>query len=400
MSELFRSENVVARIVPGADPDRCVITFDNYGIGHGFERQGFGEAFLEARGITAIHVMGRREDWYQYAEMPEVSAAVRHAVAPFSRIMTYGSSMGGYAALRFADAMGANAALAMSPQYSLDPEAGVTDRRWSQDTNRIGWRPELRGPIHCDFKPVVVYDPVGPDGWHGRRVAQDLPIDAIRLPHTAHPVTTYLGEVGLLAPLVFETLDGVLDAHAFEAKARRLRGTSGVYLGELSGLQPAHRPRTAIGLARKALEVAPGHVHGMLALARRLTELGDHDEALALHEKIQAVAYGAHVYLVHYGEALLKAGQTEPGRAIADRIIAEAPDQAHLHVWHALALGSVGDYVTAMRSVETAMTLDPENAAYLKVHRKLRRADAEVRARARRDVWMKRVRRIRRAVIG
>src|SRR5690606_30202022 len=144
---------------------------DNYGIGHGFDRPGFGEEFLRNAGISAIHVMGVREDWYQYPEMPAAMQAVRQATAGAERVMTYGSSMGGYAALRFADAAGANAVLAISPQYSIDPKKMPFETRWHQESQRIQWRPEIDGRIVCDSYPVIVFDPIE-DGCQVERVQE------------------------------------------------------------------------------------------------------------------------------------------------------------------------------------------------------------------------------------
>ena len=77
MERLFESENLVIKVRAQSDKSRWVVTFDNYGIGHGFERLGFGEAFFADNGVSALHVMGRREDWYQYPEIKQALAAVR-----------------------------------------------------------------------------------------------------------------------------------------------------------------------------------------------------------------------------------------------------------------------------------------------------------------------------------
>ncbi len=363
MDELYRGENVAVRRVPTAQTNRWVVTFDSYDIGHGFDRPGFGEAFLQSRGISAIHVMGRREDWYQYAEMGDALHAVRLAVSGAERVMTYGSSMGGYAAVRFADRVGADAVLACSPQYSIDPRKNVIDNRWSQDANRIAWRPEIDGTIVCAARPVLVFDPNGPDGWHAERISADVPITAIRLPYTGHPVTTYLNEIELLEPLLRKILDDDLDAEDFGIEARRRRRDSVVYLNALAVAQPAWRPRTAQALARRANTLSPDNPSTHVGLARLLTQSGDHANALALLRQAIAVDRSPAV-LVPYAEALLASGDFDLAAALTAEVVAARPDLAHLHAWQSHVLWGCGAHGDAVSALEIALRLDPANGHY------------------------------------
>lgn len=364
MDELFRCENVVVRRVAAADERRWVVTFDNYGIGHGFDRLGFGEDFLSAHGISALHVMGRGEDWYQYPEMTEATAAVQTATAGADRIMTYGSSMGGYAALRFADAVGATGALALSPQYSLDPVKVPHDRRWSQEADRIHWLPEIDGPIRTSIKPVVVFDPNGLDGWHGRRVAEDVEIIPIRLPFTRHPGGVFLNEIGLLKPLLTSVLEGVLDGPQFERQVRLARRGSGHYLGELAQRQPTCRRRTALALARHALAIGPDNGHALFSLAKMLTEQGHHDEALTHYRRLLLVTDRTHAYLVPYADALAASGDVEGAAAIAREVIASMPHMAHFQAWAAFIFWTTGLHDEARDAVKRAYALAPSNTHF------------------------------------
>lgn len=363
--ELYRSDRIVVRQVAGADPDRWVVTFDNYGIGHGFDRPGFGQTWLQGQGISAIHVMGRAEDWYQYEDIHVALTAVHAVVGSASRVMTYGSSMGGYAAVRFADAVGAHAALALSPQYTLDPSIAAHDRRWFQEAQRISWIKGLNGKLVTRSRVVLAYDPYGLDGWHGRRIAQDSQADLIRLPFTAHPVTSFLSEIGLLGELVMSVLDDRLYAKAFERDARERRRTSGTYLGELATLQPAHRQATAMGLARQAVRVAPTSHHARLSLARLLLRSGHKDEALSLLETLVVESDRTWPHLIHYGHALAVAGRPVEARAVAEEVMQQAGGIAHLHAWAARVRWLIGDVQAARTIIRQAVALAPANTTYL-----------------------------------
>lgn len=361
MSELFRSENLLVRSEPGEDRSRWVVTFDNYGLGPGFDRNGFAEQFLKAWGVSAIHVLGRGDDWYQYPDLAEALAVVKQAVADAPRVMAYGSSMGGYAAVRFADAVGAKSVLAFSPQYSLDPAKVAHETRWQEDAQRIVWRPEIDGPIRSTIKPVIIYDSTGLDGWHGDRIGEDIEVTAIRLPHTAHPVAVYLDEIGMLRSSAFEVLDGQFDGPATQREARSRRRSSGNYFGELAQRQPASRPRTALALARRAVELGPGNGHALSSLAALLSRQGLHDEALEHHRRLLAISGPKTDYLIPYGDTLLVAGHLQEACVVARQVIELAPHMPRFQAWGADILWRAGQTAEAIAVVEAALATDPTN---------------------------------------
>lgn len=364
MIDLFRSDNVVVRSVPTDNPHRWVVTFDNYGIGHGFDRPGFGEDFLRQSGVSAIHVMGRCEDWYQYPEMAAVMAAVRAATAGAERVMTYGSSMGAYAALRFADAAGAHAVLAISPQYSIDPAKVPFETRWLQDGKRITFRPEIDDRLTSACRPLIVYDSASDDEKHVRLIAADIDADLVGLPYVHHPATTYLNEMGLLGSLVFDVLAGDLDVESFRAEAVARRRNSAVYLSRLAELQPASRVRTGRGIAALALERAPHNPMALTALAAYLTRAGEHDRAIVLHERATELGFRAANYLVPHANALVAAGKTEEALQLVDEVLDQLPTAAHLRYWQGAILWQTGSSDAAIAAVERAIALDPFEIRY------------------------------------
>lgn len=364
MPDLFRSDNVVVRSVPASDLSRWVVTFDNYGIGHGFDRAAFGEEFLRKAGVSAVHVMGAREDWYQYAEMGEAMLAVRGATAGAKRVMTYGSSMGGYAALRFAEAAGANAVLALSPQYSIDPEKAPFEVRWLQDSQRIRWLPEVDGALRTTAKPVIVFDPCGDDLLHVKLIEEAVAIERIMLPHCGHPSTTFLGEVGLLGSLVLQVLEGTLDADGVRREARRRRRTSSIHHMLLANLQPQRRIEWGLKLARKSLELAPHNPGAMTSLATHLGRVKRHEEALVLYEAAMVRSNRDPTYLVAYADGLVASGRAPEAVLIAEEAVRKLPASAHLWYWLSVVQWAADDRVGAISAIEGAIRLHPECKIY------------------------------------
>ena len=363
--ELYRSANIVVRRSAVTSVDRCVVTFDHHNTTVGLDRPGFGEDFLRASNIPAIHVLGRGNDWYQYDDIFEALAVIRTATESVARKITYGSSMGGYAALRCANAIGADGILALSPQWSINPDHAKWENRWTQDAHRIRWMKALDGALRCSVRPVLVYDPTLPlDRRHATLIAENTPSTLIAVPYGGHPAGTFLGETGLLPLLLENVLHDCLDHSSFVAEIKKRRSRSSVYLGTLAERQPNVRPRTAIALARHACAVRPGETLGMLSLARVLTRAGEHGEAIALHREIVALAQRLSIYLVPFAEALIAAGEHSEGISVSKEVVDASPDVAHLRNWRSVMLWKQGKQLEAIEEQTRATTLDPNNRRY------------------------------------
>ena len=198
-----------------------MVSFGHCDECHDLDRQGFGEAFFARHGISAIFVNGCGNHWYQYPDMIEALGTIRYALRTCPNIMTYGSDMGGYAAIRFAEHVGATAALALSPQYSCDPAKVRFETIWEEQTRQIRWRPELDGRIATTIRPIVVHAVGGNDGRHAALIADDIPIISIALSDIEEPVLAFLEGSDLFEPLLRGALEGRLDTAAFGQEAQR-----------------------------------------------------------------------------------------------------------------------------------------------------------------------------------
>jgi tetratricopeptide (TPR) repeat protein len=355
---LYRSENLLVRTVPAGDESIWAVTFDHYRNEGGLDREGFGEEFLRERGISAIHFLCRGNDWYQYDDLLTACAAARTRLCGVRRVATYGSSMGAYAAIRMADALGATAVLALAPQYSIDPAKVPWERRWLQDGADIAWRKEIDGPIRCAAIPYVVFDPISDDLRHVEQIERDIAIHRIAIPFGRHPVTTYLSDTGLLAPLTLSVLTGEGDPIGLMRAGRARRKTSAFYLAELARAQPASRLKTAAALARRSVEIAESPL-ALLSLAQINTRSGLHEEAYAVFERIMEITGRDASYIYPYAEARHAGGDLAGALALAAEIIEALPGRAHLFNWQAGFLLESGNQEGAIASLCKAVALDP-----------------------------------------
>jgi len=362
---LYCSERLEVRRVAAGDGRCQVITFDSYHEPAGIDRPGFGEAFFRAEAITAIHVMSHGNNWFQYVEIQELLNILRCECAGAERLLTYGSSMGGYAALRFAGAVGAHAALALSPQYSLDPRKVPFETRWASDRRRIRFLKAVDGaPIQPVPQMIIAYDDaLDADRFHTELLMADAPLTAIALPHAGHPVGGFLNDIRLLRPLVLTVLDGRFDPARFRHAARARRTRSAHWLAHLADRQPPWRNACAIALARRAVELAPDHpvLHDMLA--RRLAAAGQYVEAIAVHHR--AIAIEPIVdYLWGLSKTLFAAGDVAGALEIAQRMQTLAPCGAGYHAWAARLRGVQGDLPGQLADLRRALRYDRANRGY------------------------------------
>jgi tetratricopeptide (TPR) repeat protein len=362
---LYRSDKVEVRRVTGDDAKRQVVTFDSYHDDPGFDRPGFGQAYFAHYGISALHILTDDNDWFQYAEMDRVCAAVREGLAGAERVLSYGSSMGGYGAIRFADAIGAHTVLALSPQYSVDRRKARFERRWMQEQNRIRFLPAIDGPIRCRARIVVAYDPeLSQDRRHVELINADLATEGLLLPYAGHPAGAFLADIGLLKPMVEQALGGTLDLAAIARDAERRREQSPSWLGDRSGQIPPGPE--AIALAERSVALAPGSPPAHDRLARRLAESGRFDEAIAAHQRAIALdeTPAMHGYRWNFSKTLFAAGDPAGALAIVRELQQVAPQVAGYHRWAASLGLELGDKVGALIDLETAARAAPKNKGY------------------------------------
>ena len=284
-TELFRSDDLLVRFVRAGDAPGavCFVTFGSYTNDYTLDRQGFAEDFLRGEGIDAVHVLNRDNRWYQYAEMDGALAAAAEVARGYARVFTYGSSMGGYAALRFARAVTAQTAIAISPQYSLDPRVVPFEERWQADLAAITFRERAPEPAATQ---VIFHDPrMRLDDAHARLFAA-LPAETlgVAVPYAGHPVGPMLVETGVLKDAVRAIVAGRFDPVRVQRAVRERRRRSAHHFFMLARRAERRGPAVRVALLRRAAEIAP-ESHILSALASALDETGAHAEAGPLHRE-------------------------------------------------------------------------------------------------------------------
>ncbi|WP_018390079.1 hypothetical protein [Ancylobacter sp. FA202] len=262
---IFESENLTVVKVPGERDDTVFVTFESMRGDWPAGRKGFGEDYFAKRGRTAYHFMPSGNCWYQYPEMPEALARVRADIADGARVITYGMSMGGYAAYRFSAPLRADVVIAFSPQYSIDRWRVWWERRWGSQSRSVLWDRQMPGEGAVKY---IFYDPLNQDRRHIRALRREASLELVRIYFSGHASISYVQECGLLDSAVLDIAEGRFDAARFEHRIWQRRLVSATYA------KTRRRKRT--GLFRRLRYLAIEHL-----LERRLGS-GGVDDAAAL----------------------------------------------------------------------------------------------------------------------
>jgi hypothetical protein len=220
---------------------------------------GFAEDFFRKRNLDAIFVNCCSNEWWQYPDLPSALTILRQFASRWNRAVTYGSSMGGYAALRFAETLGASASIAVGPQYSPRPSVIPGETRYATWIAHTGFLHEDRYRISSHVHNAIIYDPLcREDRPHIERYRWQAPIVPIAIHAGGHTPAILLEQCGLLTECVTELLAGTLDVSRLRVRVRQRRRSSAEYWETLiEGLLERHHAGFATRMARSALAAFP-----------------------------------------------------------------------------------------------------------------------------------------------
>lgn len=322
-SVLYRDEELLVRHQSGHGTSACVVTFDSYTDVFDLDRPAFGEHFFAGERIDAIHVLSRSNRWYQHSGMEAACASVRAAVRDYDRVVAYGSSMGGYAALRLAGLVGARTVLALSPQWTIDWRRASWERRWAESSRVFEDVWESSVPPPPIDEAFVIFDPLLRDRRHVDGLERDgYRFQRVEVPGGGHPVGGFLAEIGLLRPAVLDVVAGRFNPGQWrEAALQGRSGSAQALLAESSRVSKARIGRR-LDLLQRAARIAPGDPIVLSRLALELAWAGRPADALAHHRRALEIQPEQPTLLMHLSCILEIAGDREGARRVMAEVCA------------------------------------------------------------------------------
>jgi tetratricopeptide (TPR) repeat protein len=314
---------------PAEQPTRRLLfTFTELTNRH-LDGKGYAGEFAVAHGFDLIAIKTSADDWYQSLsnEAFNVVEDFLTSVPQYELRATYGSSMGGYAAIVFANDLKADIAFALSPQFDITQE---WDKRWSSYAKNLSpLRTVTPETVRQQCKYCIAYDPTDNDRLHFKKFEEIIPatlLQSIKVPGAGHPVGYFLQAANATKDLAQAIFNGS-EAPIVRDKIRRTRPNYANYFYNLSihcsrrgkhawakmlndraiKLAPLNseyhiraaqiaemqgKITDAIERAAFAVALAPKHPHMIANLARFLERQGLHKQALHYIDMASALIPG------------------------------------------------------------------------------------------------------------
>lgn len=247
-----------------------VVTFDP--IAYLWDRPPFGHEFLRKQSLDVVAVRKKSENFYQPLSREAFEAAVAPVASRYARVVSYGSSLGAYAALYF----GRDepwTVIASSPRNSTHPMFGA--KVWQE---KVAFRHERMDPsVRPRCSAIILYDPR--DAFdrrymEGEVLPQFVDADVRRIPYSGHPSNHVLSEMGFIAPFVRAILGGWRGSAwpTLDRRAQRTRSAVYFHVLALHAVNKGH-VAWADALVSRSLAMRPGsmlalRVQGMVRLAQ------------------------------------------------------------------------------------------------------------------------------------
>ena len=227
-TEIFRSERLAIRYDARFASDALVVTFMHWVGTPSLDSKGWLEDRLSALELDAVHYISAGNDWFLSQDMEDADGLVAPIAARYREVVTAGTSMGAYQALRGASALRATKAIAIVPQFSIDRAKVPFETRWHEEAAAISSfaADEMRPMPGCRY--FVFYDPrQKDDARHVALISAALGgLEEIKITFGGHEVADLLAETDLLWTAFREIIRGQFVAATFRRELRLRRANS------------------------------------------------------------------------------------------------------------------------------------------------------------------------------
>lgn len=333
-STLFQGEDIALDVDFGNHPI-SIVTFEarNQNLKPNKTNafgSGFGPGRFSPMGMNEFIVRRNRNHWYQSPEMIDVIEIVNR-MAIGTKVITYGGSMGGFAAVNFAQMLNADLFIALSPLHDVSPGNRFNDERWKADWAHTRYEYNfIRSGACRSAKGYVFFAKNSPDKVHAEAIMESTASILVPLEYGAHPCSFFLNDTYKLKPLVEEIAKGTFD------------------LGRFYRVLDERTPETHYPYWRQAMKLrAAGDVMGADAQTR-----------IAISKKETATLRTL------LGDLLLDQGQAGRAEKEHRRAIELKPQDATAHVRLSYAHAAQGDYGLAVSAMQAALKLAPHKSAF------------------------------------
>jgi len=233
LERLFSSDEIEVTYLPGASDflllTFCAIDFDT-------KIDAFwGRHFAQKAGYAALGFVARRNNWYPRKDMMACRASIQHVLDRYQAKITYGSSMGGYGAVKYASFLGATSCAAFGPQVSISSADGVGSQAYTRYYDSKLHDGMLVGGGDLCQNAYIFYDPFEKfDSTNARHITSVAPhANLVLLPYAGHECIKIIAGAQNAQEILQFCVRG--DTKNVVSTCRRLRSSSSARHAGLAG---------------------------------------------------------------------------------------------------------------------------------------------------------------------
>lgn len=258
------------------------ITFDT--INNTWNDEPFAYRFLKKQDVDIVTVTKRkRPDRYQDLSLQEFHGAVHKLAATYERVITYGSSIGGYSALYYGSSIDAQA-IAMAPRNSDHPVYG-------KNQSEEEFKHLLQPPVNNRITPYIIYDPnnILDNKYVDDSLSKLYPnARFIKCFHAGHNCVSHFLDIGILKDFIVNIIN---DEEVPSYVHSGMKGNSRQYLRVLGTACLNHnKPRWALDIANKAIDLYPDDIAVNIFRIRAVKAAEGLEQAIAFsHDAISRI---------------------------------------------------------------------------------------------------------------
>ncbi|MBB2171473.1 tetratricopeptide repeat protein [Gluconacetobacter asukensis] len=311
------------------ETDFLLITFNHLSIranGSDF----WGRSIAEKAGFNCLGFMSKTPHWFPRNDRIFENESVKKILDRFSTKIIYGHSMGGHAALKHSNRLGASVVICFSPQYSIDPSITLQNdtrfhRRFNPSLN------ENMSIIPSDIKGdifVFTDQKMPQDRFHVDLLRGVTNFHDIVMPYAGHETVQCFAGTSKIITLIDSCLS--LDYQNIRRMASIYRRSS-IY----------RKKNVMINLSRKLARSK--NFEKMIKLTEYMEEIIPHDPI------VFDIRSNAYLRMGIFSEALSN----------IEVAIRMNPQRSGFYKQKALVLERIGDLDEALKFAEIALSIEP-----------------------------------------
>lgn len=347
----------------------------------------WGKTLAFKKNISTLGFVAKRSNWYPVAAMEEAILAIDVVLNKYLEKVTYGTSMGGYAALKFSATLRATHAIALAPQYSIDPSivSAFDNRYHSNFKSNLNKEMDIKATDTIK-NSYVFFDPMyREDKINFELINKSCPhIKPFRVRFTHHfPIELFSSAD--TATQLFKLIREENENELMQLTCLRRR-TSQVRIRYIAELLARRNPDHALNLLFKHGNKLNNsqHAHGYVGIGKSFKSSGDIKKAIECYLKASELMPENTGFLQELTSLYVKSSDSQTAKECALKAINIDNKNAYLYNSLAGVQLSLGELDSAEISLNTAIKLHKHSDFYSrlsKIHsRKRNHAEAIVYA--------------------